>query len=651
MGLRRTVRKLGKAVRGGVSPTQVFVGCFLGFLVGMIPGINLIVLVGLFLLFFLSVNRSLALLGIALGKALCLALAPVTFEVGYALVHQAGLEGLFRAAASAPVLALMNLHVYCVAGGLPFAIVLGIVFGWLVTKAIVCIRLGIVDAGKRSEKMERLSQKKIIRFLVWFVFGPKKADLEESVEKKKPLVRKFALVVCVAVVALVALAEWTLSSATLSRDIEQAATSAAGAEVNVAAASLSLLGGKIAIEGLQVTDAEKPTHNKVAAKRLAGSFSYSGLFSKSLVIDHLVIDGLATDQERAAPGNVLRRPPEPPQEPAQIPEDSVWRYLERTEELEKYRGYFAKARDAARKLKEMKERRAESASKTHADRKQALREAAANEGYLRLAAEEVGASRPRCIVRKLDVENVTPGGGDNVYTVKARELSDRPEWHARPMVVEISDARGLTAKATFHFESPDAQHELTLAIPGIAVGDAVKLTDAVPVSVENANADLNAEGTFSAEALDLSITIHLTDLQVGKSGTSGALGMDADATREIFSQFDELTIRATLTGTPENPRVRVEGDKILADMRDSLVAAGKKELAQRAGKELDKALGDALSGQDKDKAGGLLDGVFKQKTDEEAGADKQQDKSEDPLKGLGGLFKKKPAKEETEPDN
>ena len=209
MGLRKTIRKLGKAVRGGVSPTQVFVGCFLGFLVGMIPGINLIVVMGLFLLFFLSVNRSLALLGIALGKALCLALAPVTFEVGYALVHQAGLEGFFRAAAGAPVLALMNLHVYCLAGGLPFAIVLGIVFGWLVTKAIVSVRLGIVEATKRSEKMERFSQKKIIRFFVWFVFGPKKADLQESVEKKKPIVRKFAVVICVAVVAVVVLAEWT----------------------------------------------------------------------------------------------------------------------------------------------------------------------------------------------------------------------------------------------------------------------------------------------------------------------------------------------------------------------------------------------------------------------------------------------------------
>ena len=651
MGLRKLVRKLGKAVRGGVSPRQIFLGCFIGFLVGMTPGVNLIVVLGLFLLFFLSVNRSLALLGIALGKALCLALAPVTFELGYFLIHQSGLEGLFRAAASAPVLALINLHVYCVAGGLPFAIILGIVFGWLVTKAIVGIRLGIVEAVKRSDRMERLAQKKIIRFLVWFVFGPKKADLQESVEEKKPIVRRFAVVLCVSVVVVVLLAEWALSSAKLNQEIEKAATSAAGAEVNVAGASLSLLGGKVAIEGLQVTDAEKPTHNKIAVKNLAGSFSYSGLLSKCLVIDHLVIDGLAMDQERAAPGNVLRRPPAPPQEPAQLPEDSVWRYLERTDELEKYRDYLRKARDAAQKLKELKERRGESAAGTHADRKGALRETAANEGYLRLAAEEVGASRPRCIVRRLDVENVSPGSGDNVYTVKARELSDRPEWHARPMIVEVSDTRGLAAKATFHFETPDAPHELQLQIPEIAVGDAVKLTSAVPVSVDKAKADLQAQGTFSAEALDLAVTIHLTDLQVSKSGTSAALGMDADATRDIFSQLDELTIRAALTGTPENPRVRVEGDKILADVRDSLVAAGKKELAQRAGKELDRALGDALAGQDKDKVGGLLDGVFKKKTDEKAAADKQQDTPQDALKGLGGLLKKKPAEKESEAEN
>ena len=94
--------KFGKALRGGTGPAQMFLACLIGVLVGMVPGINLTLVLGILLLVLINVNGPLAVLGIVVGKVLCLLLAPVTFEIGYVLIHGIGLENLLCAACEVP---------------------------------------------------------------------------------------------------------------------------------------------------------------------------------------------------------------------------------------------------------------------------------------------------------------------------------------------------------------------------------------------------------------------------------------------------------------------------------------------------------------------------------------------------------------------
>ena len=92
----KLIRKLVKALRGGATFRQMFLAIVLGFAAGMIPGVNLTLIACIVLLLILNTNGGLAVMGYLVGKALCLLLAPVTFEIGYFLIHSAGLMGLIQ---------------------------------------------------------------------------------------------------------------------------------------------------------------------------------------------------------------------------------------------------------------------------------------------------------------------------------------------------------------------------------------------------------------------------------------------------------------------------------------------------------------------------------------------------------------------------
>jgi len=53
--------------------------------------------------------------------------------------------------------------------------------------------------------------------------------------------------------------------------------------------------------------------------------------------------------------------------------------------------------------------------------------------------------------------------------------------------------------------------------------------------------------------------------------------------------MEQLKIDGVLGGSLLSPRVSIDYEKLTANMKQALVAAGKKELSNRANKEMDKA--------------------------------------------------------------
>ena len=170
----KLLRKLGKALRGGATFRQIFLGFLLGIAVGMTPGVNLTLLLGVALLFFLNTNGGIAGIGIVLGKVLCLLLAPVTFEVGYFLIHSAGLGGLVRAASDTPVLALLGLDYYCLLGGIPLVLLIGGVGGWMLAGYMLKLRAVVSQTAEKSEKLGKLADNRFVKFVLKIAFGKAK---------------------------------------------------------------------------------------------------------------------------------------------------------------------------------------------------------------------------------------------------------------------------------------------------------------------------------------------------------------------------------------------------------------------------------------------------------------------------------------------
>jgi len=606
------LKKFFTILRGGAAPWQITVSCLLGFMIGMTPGFNMTVVLLLLVFLLLNANTELLILGAVAGKVLCLLLAPLTFETGYFIIHGMGLEGLFRAASETPVIALMDLHYYCLVGGLPLAIILGTASGWFLGNAIKRLRAAVAAGTEKSDKTRKLAESKTVRFLLRILFGKQKMTMAEMLQQKHTVFRKSGFVLCGTVVALLILFDLLFADAVAAAGLKGGLEAAVGAEVDVEGAELSLMQGYLGVEGLEITDPDRPMFNMPEIRVAKSDISMSGLLAKRLVVDELAIEQVKTRSSREKEGRVFRKPqrPEPPE-----PKKPLNHYFENGDKIIEYLeklGDFLRERE---KSQERLEKRV---------KKEDVKEQAENLGYLKVSARSVLARRPAVTIRKLHIREI-PVGGEK-WTVEGTEVSNSPELNENPMELAVRNESGLDIKVTFDFSAPDSVHRIKAFIPGVRVGDSIKLSDSVPVNLQEAVVDVIASGVFNSGKLDVPVTLEIKNMKASGRKGEGALGLDPATTSKMFGKISSFKMVLLLVGTPRAPGIRIDEARTLAAMQDSLKAAGESMLADEAGKQM-KNFSDKLPVKlpgdlskepvedDKDKAGekktGLLDGLFK----------------------------------------
>lgn len=595
------VRKIGRMLRGGAGKKEIFLGALCGVLIGFNPVASLTLALAILITLLLNANIGFMLLGVAAGKLLSLVLAPVSFHTGYFLIHKIGLEGFFTTLANAPVTALMGLDVYAMAGGLPYAIVAAIAFGLFMSATITKIREQMLKA-EQHEKIGKVTGHKVSHFLMWLAFGKQKISTADVLAKQSPLLRKSGFILVAAVLAIGLVLEFLLLDIAVKRGLQRSIELGTGAEVNIAKAHLSLAAGKLELEGLQVTDPDKPTHNLVQLETLAADVSMGDLLRKSYAIDLLAGSTLQRDVPRATPGKVLPRKPKAEAKPEE--EKPVGKALE---------DYFAKAGqwkqygEKASEYLKQRQQNAEAAAKGEKPKttKEAAVADAEKAGYLKAAADLV-SSRPKWTIRQIRIDNVLLGGDFPAQTLQGTELSSHPELNGQPTGLELTPVGGAepTAKLVLRFDDPAAPHAIAANLNGIALGGAVETSDSFPLDVNDGKADLSAKGTFSSNALDLPFTVLIRNLKAQVEEGKSVMGMDAKTANEVFSSMEQLEIDGALGGSLRSPRVKIDYDKLTANMKQALVSAGKKELANRATAEADKAKAAAKEkvGEELDKA-------------------------------------------------
>lgn len=423
----KLIRKLLKVLRGGATFRQMFLAILLGFAAGMIPGVNLTLVLCIVLLLILNTNGGLAVLGYVVGKALCLLLAPVTFEIGYFLIHGVGLMGLIQTLADTPVLALLDLHVYCLLGALPLIIVLGGGMAWALSTIIMKARVGLAAAADRSEKARKVAGNLFVRILLRIAFGRQKETMAEMLEKSSPIFLKGRLIAGVVVIAAILLGQYLFLDVLARKGLEAAIAEAGGAEVNVRRADLSLLTGRLVIEGLEVTDAARPTHNLVEADRIVTDVSIADLLARRLVVDAVECEKMHTDTPRAAPGEVYRqrRPTDEDKDRWNIDIGGLGKITE----------YYDQAKKLHQRIQKLKDylKNTEPHAQQGPPDKDRLKEEARLRGYLRLSAKDYLAKRPTWVIRHAKVGGVKVAEGLPGITVEGRELSSHPSLHPHKM--------------------------------------------------------------------------------------------------------------------------------------------------------------------------------------------------------------------------
>ena len=417
----KLIRQLGKVLRGGATRRDMFLGIFLGFAIGMVPGVNLTLVLLIVLLLFLNTNGVLAAVAILLGKALAVLLAPVTFHIGYVIIHKIGLTGLFGWAANTPVIALLNLDVYCLIGAVPFIIILGGLGAWFVPRFIVIGREKMAAVAAKGGKLQGVAGNKVARLFLRIVFGKQTETFAEMSDKKSPLIRKGRVIVGAGIIVILLLLQWLLLDTAVRVGLTKGMAAANGAEVNIASASLSLGSGKLVIEGLQVTDPARPTHNHAQAERIVADISISDLLARRLVIELIESVAFKTDAERESPGEVYGTADEasPTDEGAALA-DMLGTSAKYYSKVKKFNESLDKLRDG---LESDEPGTGEDAVPPETD---TISDEAAAKGYFGLSAKDHLTRNPTWVIHELRITQVELQPDLPTFIIEGKNLSSHP---------------------------------------------------------------------------------------------------------------------------------------------------------------------------------------------------------------------------------
>ena len=138
----------------------------------------------------------------------------------------------------------------------------------------------------------------------------KKDETKTKVQKPKGPIRFEAVIPVVIIIALIYVYFHFFFDRHMKSAIEFGGYQALGSEVNVAEVKTSFWNASLSIKGIQVTNAENPTHNLFEIGEIRFSCTWDAILRAKILINEAVIENIGIANRRSRPGKV--KPPEPP---------------------------------------------------------------------------------------------------------------------------------------------------------------------------------------------------------------------------------------------------------------------------------------------------------------------------------------------------
>ncbi|HWU43134.1 MAG TPA: TIGR03545 family protein, partial [Bdellovibrio sp.] len=131
----------------------------------------------------------------------------------------------------------------------------------------------------------------------------------KNLKKKKSIIRWNAIVPFAVICLIIGLYFHFFFDGNLRRGIEWAGYKALGAEVDIADLKTSVFDASISIQGIEITDAEKPTHDSIKIGDIRFGMLWDALLRAKFVINEAVVEQIEFGTIRKHPGKVAPPPP------------------------------------------------------------------------------------------------------------------------------------------------------------------------------------------------------------------------------------------------------------------------------------------------------------------------------------------------------
>ncbi len=418
------IRKLGKALRGGATFSQVSIGVFLGFAIGMMPGLSLSLILLIALLLLLNVNGGGASVALIFGKILCLVLAPLTFNIGYTLIHSIGLEGLIRTISDTPILALLDFQVYCLTGAIPIIVIFGSIAAIFTAKFFVKFQEATAKANSENDKYQKIMNNKIMKAILWLAFGKKKEVKEDEKKKNNGLILKSRIIAGIVATFIICIFSYLYADVVAKHAVISSIEAMSGSEVNVKSASISLLSGRFKINNLQVTNPETPTTNSIQAEEIIADIDVKALLTRQFVADEISCTAFKTGAKSSSAGEVYVKVEPKKEEPASENLNTAQRiklYYTKIKEVKKKidnLNKFLDSNDPATAVKDSEDKKL--------SKKEMLKEKARLKGYLSLSAKDILSKHPTWLIRKISINKLSISPELPTMIVVGKNISSAP---------------------------------------------------------------------------------------------------------------------------------------------------------------------------------------------------------------------------------
>ena len=602
MILPRSIRKILAIFRGGVSPVIILLSVGLGFSFGLVPGWSGFHTAIIILMLVLNIHLGLFLLSAAIGKALCLAAAPVLFHVGAWV--QSSLPGLLSFLASVPIIGMTDFSRYSVAGAIVLGPVIGMVAGLFMARSVISFRRMLLKFEEGSEKFKKWYSNRWVRILDRLLVGKRTKDAKALFTAKAKIIRKAGVILAVLVLAVSAIAVTLVKDGTIKNYATKTMTRANGAEVNLDSLDLSVLTGDVSVSGIQVTDAKQPEKNQVSIETIAADASVYNLLLGKLVMENVEVSNVKFGQSRAEPGSVLGTDTE--QEPVFDPND----FKIGIADIQKLETYFKNAKAVKQWLQKVRKWLPEGEKEAAEVQPEEI-----PQKYLEyLDARAVVPPSPRVLAKRVLLDKVEiPSQLFGNSKLLLTNVSDSARTVELPVGLEVkSYDTPAFVKVIFDYTSQDPAPRVSGIFEGLDLSRLQSSLDSkAGLTFEKGTASGKFDGEITNEIINLAVNLSIRNLQATSQG-DGVLGLGSKTTSEALKVLHDLDTTVRIVGPISEPRLEFDRKGLVKQFKDSLFKAGKERASEEIDKQLEKIdekLGDKVPDEVKKGAKELIKGL------------------------------------------